>query len=182
MKILSSLFTGVVLLGLMGCNVLPEPQGDTVRYFTFGAVPASATSDGPTVRPVHLAGHLRNRAMAVRVGENEVIYLDDVHWAESLSDAVTQLLRARLASVNGNHLVSVQIQRLELVRFEGNAVQLAATYTILSPGDHAVAQRSVFTASPRTWDGKDYGVLVGQLKEAINELGDSIAAALDARK
>ena len=64
----------------------------------------------------------------------------------------------------------------ELVRFEGNSVQLAATYTLLA-ADGTVRHGS-FTASPRTWDGKDYGVLVGQIREAVNDLGDALAAAL----
>lgn len=179
MKISSSLTVCALLLGLAGCNVLPEQQADTVRYFTL-SLPVAAQNpavDPTTVRPVQLAGHLRNRAMAVRVAENEVSYLEDVRWAESLSDAITQLLRSRLYAVGGNNVVSVQIQRCELSRFENNAVQLVATYSVLAPGD-TVPKRVFFTASPRTWDGKNYGTLVGQLRDAVTELGDAIVAAL----
>ncbi len=183
MKTFLRLLAGTTLLGFAGCNVLPQPQADTVRYFTLStATPTSAPSEGTAVRPVQLAGHLRNRAMAVRVGENEVIYLDDVRWAESLGDAITQLLRTRLGSVGGGSVVSVQVQRCELVRFESNAVQLSATYSILSPGDGGLAKRGVFTASPRTWDGKDYGTLVSRLRDAVGELGEAIATALPEKK
>ena len=173
----------VALLGLAGCNLLPQPQVDMVRYFTLSSATATpAQSEGTTVQPVQLAGHLRNRAMAVRVAENEVIYLEDVRWAEPLADAVTQLLRVRLGPVAGNHVVNVQVQRCELVRNEGNAVQLAATYTILTPGGAAEPKRGVFSASPRAWDGKDYGALVGLLRESVGELGESIAGALSETK
>jgi hypothetical protein len=183
MKTFLRLVAFASLLGLVGCNVLPQQQVDTVRYFTLSSLGATpAPSEGTTVRPVQLAGHLRNRAMAVRVAENELIYLEEVRWAESLGDAVTQLLRSRLGSAGGNSVVTVQVQRCELVSFEGNSVQLAATYAILTPGENALPKRGVFTASPRTWNGKDYGVLVGQLRAAVGELGDVIAASLAEHK
>jgi uncharacterized lipoprotein YmbA len=165
---------------LFACN-LPQPQADTVRNFTLSApVAATPVHGAAQVRPVQLAGHLRGRQMAVRVAANEVVYLEDVRWAEPLDEAITQLLRARLGSVGGEATVTVQIQRCELVRSEGNRVQLAATWTIQSPaGDGAAAvQRGSFTAGPRTWDGKDYGALVGQIRDAVTELGDTLAAAV----
>ncbi|HKB56140.1 MAG TPA: ABC-type transport auxiliary lipoprotein family protein [Lacunisphaera sp.] len=168
-----------VLGFLSGCN-LPSPQADTVRHFTLSG-PASAppVANATQVRPVQLAGHLHGRAMAVRVAEQEVIYLEDVRWAEPLDEAITQLLRTRLGAVGSGATVTVQVQRCELVRFAGDSVQLAATYSILSAdGDKLAPQRGAFTASPRTWDGKDYGALVGQLRDAVGELGDAIAAAV----
>jgi uncharacterized lipoprotein YmbA len=172
-------FLAAGLCFLSACN-LPQPQADTVRHFTLsspmGVVPvANATM----VRPVQLSGHLRNRSMAVRIAASEVIYLEDVRWAEPLEEAITQLLRTRLGTVDGGASVAVQVQRCELVRSEGNSVQVAATYSIVpADSDKTAARRGVFTASPRTWDGKDYGALVGQLRDAIGELGDAIAAAV----
>lgn len=183
MKLFLPLFAGVFLLGLAGCNVLPQPQADTARYFTLSSPEvAPRSSQGTLVRPVQLAGHLRNRAMAVRVAENEVVYLDDVRWAESLGDAMTQLLRARLGPVEGNHVINVDVQRCELVRYEANLIQLVANYTILPAGEATTVQPGGFVASPRNWDGKDYGVLVGELRAAIAELGDAIATAAAEKK
>jgi uncharacterized lipoprotein YmbA len=171
------------LLAMAGCN-LPQPQADTVRDFTLDSPVEVVPVPNPTlVRPVQVAGHLHNRSLAVRVGPHEVTYLDDARWAESLDGAITQLLRARLSTVGGGATVSVQVQRFELVRSEGNSIQLAATYTIQpASGDHAAVHQGVFTSSPRTWDGKDYGAMVGQLHDAIAELGDTIAAALGEKK
>ena len=162
--------------------MLPLPQADTVRHFTLSSPAAMApVANAAQVRPVQLAGHLHNRAMAVRIAENEVIYLDEVRWAEPLEEAITQLLRARLGSVEGGASVTVQVQRCELERFAGNRVELAATYAI-TPTDGGAARRGAFSATPRTWDGKDYGALVGQLRDAIGELGDTLATAVAAQE
>lgn len=172
-------FVGLLLPVLWfstGCNLLPQPQADSLRHFTLsGPAGDDAVADAASVRPVQLAGHLRNRAMAVRVSENEVVYLDDVRWAEPLDEAITQLLRNRLRSVGGAAMVTVQVQRCELNRAEGNAVQLAATYTISLPGQPA--RNGSFAATPRTWNGKDHGALVGLLREAVTELAEAVAVA-----
>ncbi len=174
-----SLLLALGALLLSGCNLLPEPQADTVRFFTLGsaAVPAPVPG-GLVVRPVKLAGHLHGRDMVVRVAEHEVIYLEDVRWAAPLDSALTQLLRARLATVGGGATVTVEVQRFELVRSEGNSVQLVASYSLLpAGGDKDTAPQRSFRAAPRSWDGKDTGALVGLLADAANELGEAIAAA-----
>jgi len=164
--------SGVLLLA--SCN-LPTPQADTVRYFTLSdPTVATAVPDAPQIRPVRLAGHLRNRAMAVRVSENEIIYLEDVRWAEPLDEAITQALRHRLRQVHGGGFINVSVQRCELVRSEGNAVQLTATYSV-APLSGELTKTGAFTASPRNWDGKDYGNLVKLLHDAVAELAEVIA-------
>jgi uncharacterized lipoprotein YmbA len=168
-----------VLCLLAGCNILPEPQADATRHFTLsGPAEAGAVADAVQVRPVRLAGHLRNRSMAVRVSANEVVYLDDVRWAEPLDEAITQVLRNRLRQVAGGAAVVVQIQRCELVQSEGNSVQLAATYS-LTPAGGGDAKTAVFTATPRPWTGGDHGTLVGLIREAVEELAGAIATAAE---
>ena len=176
-SVAGSLLLALSSLLLSSCN-LPQPQADTVRYFTLGggAVAAAPVANATQVRPVQLAGHLQGRSMAVRVAEHEVVYLDDVHWAERLDAGLTKLLQARLGTVGGGATVTVEVSRFELVRSEGNSVQLVATYTLLPAGaGKDAAQRGVFTSSARTWDGKDPGVLVSQMREAAGELGEAIA-------
>lgn len=164
-------------LFLAACN-LPTPQEDTVRFFTLSApATGAAAAESVAVRPVRLAGHLRNRDMAVRVSENEIIYLEDVRWAEPLDEAITQLLRQRLRQVPGDAVVSVQVQRCELVRSAGNAVEVVATYAINPVTGEA--RTGAFTASARTWDGKDPATLVGLLRDGVNELAEAIAVAAE---
>lgn len=160
---------------LAACS-LPTPQADPVRHFTLsGPRDAAAVADAVSVRPVRLAGHLRSRAMAVRVSENEIVYLEDMRWAESLDEAITQILRNRLRQVGGGASVSVQVQRCELDRSAGDRVIVAATYTITSPKGEP--RPGVFTSTPRTWSGGDYAGLVGLLREAVGELAEAVATA-----
>lgn len=180
-----SLGLAVLSLGFAACSsVLPEAQVDAVRHFTLaGPTVTAAVPDGVRVQPVQVAGHLRNRAMAVRVAENEVIYLDEVAWAEPIADGITQTLRNRLAAISADAVVSVQIQRCELDRSAGNTVQVVATYTILTGGgDHPGEERGLFTASRRTWDGGDHGALVALLREAVVELSEQLVAKLPEKK
>ena len=175
----------LVSCGLLGaCNVLPLPQAETVRHFTLaGPTVAAAVIDGTRVQPVQVAGHLRSRTMTVHVAENEVIYLDDVVWAESLADGITQTLRNRLAAIPTDAVVSVHVQRCELDRSAGNSVQLVATYSITSGGkDGPVESRGLFTATSRIWDGKERGTLVALLREAVNELADRLVSKLPEKK
>ena len=165
---------------LVSCNLLPEQQPDPVRHFTLSApATAPAVADAVRVRSVQLAGHLRNRSLAVRVSENEVTYLDDARWAEPLDEALTQVLRNRLRSVSGGSVVTVQILRCEPDRTEGNSVQFAATFTVTPPS--GPARNGSFVATPRPWDGRDHGVLVGLLREAAGELADAVAVAAEAK-
>jgi uncharacterized lipoprotein YmbA len=173
----AGLLSSVLCLLAASCS-LPSPQEDTVRFFTLSTpVTGEPVADAVAVRPVRLAGHLRNRDMAVRVSDNEVVYLEDVRWAEPLDEAITQLLRQRLRQVPGDAIVTVQIQRCELVRSADNAVQIAASYSI-SAGT-APARASTFASSPRQWDGKDPSTLIGLLRDGINELADAIAQAVE---
>jgi len=166
-------------LVLAGCN-LPQPQVDLTRYFTLSGPSGPVVADGVRVRPVQVAGHLRTRALAVRVGASEIVYLDEVRWAEALDDGITLALRARLGGVSGDHAVSVQVQRCELDRAAANAVVVSATYTIHSGAAGGGDRRGNFTASPRTWDGRDPAALVADLRAGIDELAAAIAAAIPA--
>jgi ABC-type transport auxiliary lipoprotein component len=180
MKFLTRLAALSTLLALAGCNVLPVPQADAVRYFTLsGPVGEGALADAATLRPVQLAGHLRGRSMAVRVSENEVIYLDAVRWAEPLDEAIGNVLRRRLCRIPGRATVSVQVQRCELERGAGgNSVGFAASYTITSAGGEV--SLGSFKAAARTWDGVDHGMLVTLLRDAVNEFAGALASAVTA--
>lgn len=160
---------------LTSCSILPEPQADPVRHFTLsGPLGGTPAVDAPVVRPVRVAGHLRNRSLAVRVSENEVVYRADVRWAEPLDEAITQVLRNRLQPLGGGAVVNVQVQRCELVRSAGDQVQLAATYTIVPRSGES--RPGTFTATPRTWAGGEPGELVGLIQAVVSELADALAA------
>ena len=77
--------------------------------------------------------------------------------------------------MGGGAIVTVQIQRCEVVRNQDNVVQLTATYTIAPTNGEP--RPGAFVATPRKWEGKDYGALVGLLHEAVAELAETVAAA-----
>lgn len=170
-------------LALAACN-LPQPQADTTRHFTLSdPVMTAPVADAARVVPVQTPGYLHRREMAVRVADREVIFLEDVRWAESLDFAITQILRARLASIGGGAVVTVRVQRCELVRSAGNTVQLAASYTISGTANgKPYTKDGTFNATERKWEGQDYGKLVTLIHDAVAELGDAIAADLGAGK
>ena len=67
-RLMCSLLLAPCSLLLVSCNLLPQQQTDPVRHFTLsGPAGAPAVADAVRVRPVQLAGHLRNRSVAVRV-------------------------------------------------------------------------------------------------------------------
>lgn len=170
------------LLALAGCTLPIEPaRPDRTRYFTLSGPVTAAPAGGLKVQPVRLAGHLQTRGVAARVAENEIVYLEDARWAESLADGLTALLRARLAGAAAEGTVSVSVQRCELVRVAGDHAEFNASYTF-QPAGGGAARTGAFTATPRAWDGKDAGTLVGLLRAAADELGDAIAAAVGERK
>lgn len=175
-RICPVVLTAALALFAAGCSLLPEPQPDPTRYFTLSAPTGAVQPGGVDVRPVEIAGHLRQRAMAVRVADNEVTYREHVRWAEPLDAALTQLLQARLAGQSGEWTVRVQVERFEVQAHRDNTVQLTATYQ-LSPKAGGPVRRGSFAATPRAWDGRDPGALVALLREAALELGDAIAAA-----
>lgn len=169
-----------VLATLAGCGLptIEPAKVDAVRHFTLSAPATAAVAPGGLrLKPVELAGHLRGRELAVRVGANEVIYLENARWAEPLDQGIAGLLRARLAGVDVAGTVAVQVARCELVRTEGNTVQFSASWTLAFDDPQKPVQRGVFNAAPRTWDGRDPGALVALLRAAVEELGGTVAQA-----
>jgi ABC-type uncharacterized transport system auxiliary subunit len=167
----------LLVLALAGCNVPINPaESDAVRYFTLTA-PAAATTGGVRVASVRLAGHLQSRSLAVRVGADEVTYLDDARWAELPAEGMASRLRAALAGVAAEGTLRVEVNRCEAVRSAGNTVDFQAGYTFVPVAGGAAISGS-FSATPRKWDGRNAAALVGLYRQALDEFGADIAAAL----
>lgn len=175
---LASFLLLAALAGLGGCAAF-RPAKDPVRYFTlsFPAAALEAAGGGVDVRPVNVAGHLRSRSLAVRVSAHEVTYLDEARWAEPLDEALTQILRTRLAAPGRALSLSVQVQRCELVRAPSPQVEFAATYTVRDTRTGRVS-RGAFRATPRPWAGADQGELVALLRASADEFAEHLAGAL----
>ena len=101
---------------LTGCSLIPEPKADPTRYYvltTATAAPASAGGLGTLqLRPVEVAGYLRNPAMVVRRGEHEIEFRDVARWGEPLELGIARVLgeelRARGVPVSSTYTESVR--------------------------------------------------------------------------
>lgn len=195
----------VLLLGLAGCHLLPDPVSDPTRYYLLSGAASSsnATTGVPKgtlhvgVRAVELPLYLRNnRTMVVRSGKNEVHYQDYARWAEPLEQAVQRTVRDRLtasdrvASADASPF-SPEVKRdydviIRVLQCEGDqgsggrgTAQFSATYEIVDEHNAGnVVVRRTFVSQPVSWDGNDYGTLAAHLGDAVAALGDDVAANL----
>jgi uncharacterized lipoprotein YmbA len=178
-----------------GCS-LPAAQADATRYYvlTTAGTPAPAVPAGPhwrvALRPVDVPSYLRGKAMAVRVGGNEIQYADDYRWAESLEAGIGRVLRESLegrgeiahvvASTGEDHDfdISVRVLNCEGDRTTGVA-RFTAVVEIHAAGPGAARRaRDTFTLEVPGWDRRDYGQLAQKLSQAVDELGDRIVTLL----
>jgi hypothetical protein len=81
--------------------------------------------------------------------------------------------------MGGGASIVVNLLRCELVRSDGNRVELSATYTITPAAGSGEARNGTFTATPLIWNGSDHGTLVGLIRQQAEELADAVAAAIE---
>lgn len=185
-----SLSTVAFAVLLAGCNVLPEARPENARHFVLEAKPANAAAPAGApkigLRPVEVATYLRGKAMAIRVGENEVRYAHDAFWAEPLDAGIARVLRESLAAHATvlPYPFPAQLPRdydltVRVLSAEGdtNGVRFVAVIELLRVGDRPeVVVRKEFTAPAATW-GNDYGQLARGLSQAVIALADEVVAS-----
>ena len=188
-----------------GCS-LPQPQPDLTRYYVLtasaekpAAAPAPAVEKPWTIglRPIEAPPFLRNRAMIVRLGPNEVRFADESRWAEPVDVAVDRVLRetlearsdvARVVGVTVNseaprdYDVLVRIERCEGAR-DVHVARLVAAVEIYSVGENPVrvARDLVATEIPG-WNGHDFSDLAAKLSAAVDQLAAKIVAMLPEKR
>lgn len=196
----TGVIAGLMILTVAGCS-LPQAQPDLTRYFllnevTHEASVAEVVGEPPRIvlRPVIVPEYLRGRIMQVRVGDNELRYIDEARWAEPLEAGLTRVLRedlaqrpsrVRVVARGGDeheYDVAVNLRRCEGVLPAGLA-RLAARIEIFSEGvnPELVAQED-FTFDVPNWDGNDYGTLAKKLSEAADALAERIVTLLPPAK
>lgn len=192
---IASLVAGLGLLA--GCNILPEAVPDNTRHYILQNPPMASVGSGEAtvphvrlgLRSVEVPAYLREKAMAVRTGENELRFAADARWAEPLEAGITRVLREQLSA--GAHVVGYpfpgQLERqfdvtVRVLSAEGTSdgVRFVAVYELLRVGDRpevAVRREFRWSGRTRTWDG-DYGRLAADMSDAVAELAREIVAAL----
>lgn len=199
-----SVLAGAVAALAAGCSVLPETQPDRTRYYVLTSPAAPAGAEAATVagaeqplrvlvRPVVVPEFLRSRIVPVRIGANELRFIDEARWAEPLEAALTRVIADRLAQSAGVRVyerrgeahdfeVAVRVAHCEGVTPAG-VVRLAAHVEIYSADvDQRLVGMEDFAAEIPGWDGKDYGALARKVSEAANSLGGRIGELLINKK
>lgn len=180
LRLLSGAFS--VLLSA-GCTLLPEPRPDPTRYYVLTTQPAAAAPAGGSaavqLRPIEVAGYLRNRPMVVRRGASEIEFREHARWGEPLEQGIARGLSAELRARGVNVVpaaAGAAALTLRVQACEGGAdgtVLFRATWEI-SGGAAPVAGE--FSAQGLRWDGKSEGSLAAQLSVAVATLAEDIAA------
>jgi uncharacterized lipoprotein YmbA len=92
---------------LTGCSAF-KPVAVHERHFVLSPLPPDTTTPASRpattgaavgVGPVHVAGYLMPKALAVRRGPNEVRYSDTMLWAERLDKGAERVLTKNLAQL-----------------------------------------------------------------------------------
>ena len=128
--------------------------------------------------------------MQVRLTANEVAYVDEARWAETLEQGIGRVLRESLegrpeiAHVAANATqehdfdIAVRVLRCEGDREKGVA-RFSAAVEIYAAGPGGVRRgRDTFTTEVPGWDKQSYGQLAAKLSEAVDAFGDRIVALL----
>ncbi|MBA4137204.1 MAG: hypothetical protein C0518_07800 [Opitutus sp.] len=183
----------VAMMGLAGCNILPEPQPDNTRFYVLeSSAPAPASGAAAVrlgLRRVDVPAYLKSKAMVVRSGNNELRYPENARWAEPLDAGIARVLRDQLsakASVAA-YPFPAQVERdfdiaVQIIAAEGHddGVRFTALFELSRASDSAVVVRRTFTAPVVAWNG-DYSQLAAQLSVAVAGLANEILAAVPAK-
>lgn len=188
-----------LVLVTSGCSLLPEPKADPTKFFVLGPPLAAAgevarVAGAPVLvlRPIEVAGYLRNPPLVVRRGDHEIEFREYARWGEALEQGVARMLgaglRARGVAVEpaAGRLPAGPERQLtvRLLACEGTAdggVRFRATWEITRPGEASgVGVGGECRAEGLAWDGKNEAQLVARLSEAVAALAGEIATAAGA--
>jgi uncharacterized lipoprotein YmbA len=191
----------LLLAAAAGCS-LPQAQPDLTRYYVLtAAAPATAANAAPAepvgprvyLRAVTVPEYLRGKIMVVRLGQNEVRYVDDARWAEPLEPGLARVLREDLTARRTVQVVLratdehdfdavINVRHCEGV-LPARTGQLEARIELSTTGVEPkhVAQED-FAVEVAGWDGRDYAQLAGKLSEAVGALAERFAAVVPQKK
>jgi hypothetical protein len=173
-----------------GCSLLPAPKPDPTRFFVLAVEPgASAPARGVVaLRPVELAAYLRQPALVVRRGGNEVTFREAARWGEPLEQGVARVLgenlrRLGLVPANRGGDADAAILVVRVLAAEGTAsggVEFRAAWELTRRGAAPVSGE--FRAAGLTWDGRDEAGLAAGLSAAVAGLAAELAGQAPATR
>lgn len=172
-----------VALLCAGCSLLPEPRPDPTRFYvlTSRSTAAGATTSLATVqlRPVEVAGYLRNRAMVIRRGASEIEFREHARWGEPLEQGVARVLAAGLRA-RGIAVAApapgVPALAVRILACEGGAEGAVIFRAGWDLSGAAAPVSGEFSSDGLRWDGKSEESLASLLGEAVDALAREIAS------
>lgn len=193
------LLAGAAVLLLGGCSLLPQAQVDPTRFFVLSATApgaaAAPAARAPVVhlRPVELASYIKAKPIIVRRGDNEIEFREYARWGEPLELGIGRVLREDLLArgaagavlAAGLRATDMEYDYILVVRVlaceggAGGTVHFRAVWELATTGAAAkeVARGEVQPTDLR-WDGKNEGMLAGELSKAVALLAEDVATAL----
>ncbi|MFI5398264.1 MAG: membrane integrity-associated transporter subunit PqiC [Candidatus Binatia bacterium] len=195
-----SLVAAVTVTALLtaGCGSLLAPRPNRTRFYFLS--PAAEASDANKqasdvdltvgLGPLKLPDYLNRTQQAVRVGPNQIRFLEDDRWAEALDANVVRVLSQNLTARLGNVRVltlptflappRAYDVPLEILRFESTAsgdAELSARWGIKDgKTDTLLVTAETHLVEPATGSGAD--AAVAALSRALGHWSDEIGAAL----
>ena len=169
-----------------GCASVP------IRYYTLTApaVPGTNIASTPALPAeavgVHLPVQDNRLEMTVRVGTDELVPLDNEHWASPLADQIRDAVRIELrrelsespASASGQGAGAIRL-RIDVQRMDAELERytvLEATWTVGFTGSTVSGRTG--PCFFRSYDpiSAGYGGVVQGYRQEVKELSDDIAA------
>ena len=173
-----------------GCSLRPAPKPDPTRFFVLAVEPgASAPARGAVaLRPVELPAYLRQPALVVRRGANEVTFREAARWGEPLEQGFARVLgenlrRLGLVSANRGGDADAAILFVRVLAAEGTAsggVEFRAAWELTRRGAAPVSGE--FRAAGLKWDGRDEAGLAAGLSAAVAGLAAELAGHVPATR
>lgn len=192
----------LIALVMQSCVNL-KPRENETRFYVLGgqqlqAPASSATGAVIGLRRLQLASYLDTPHLVVRLGTNEVEFLDSHRWGESLSPAINRVLAGLMTADAGvrqvdvvpwstgtrhDYVVEIAVNKFEGTRLAqagptGMHAHLEAYWKVLDPDSNKVLKQGV---TVQTTEGPvllDYPNLVTGLEKTLDGLSADLVAAI----
>lgn len=186
------------LVALTGCSIFRPARGEEHYYLLsstgVGDSVVTRTRTALVVRllPVEVPDYLQTRDIAVRDGNNEIVFPPFHQWAEPLDAGIRRVLARDLQASSEIRevltdepspadanicVISIHIMVCEGSDINGQgAVLFKAAWSISKFGASAnPATRGVFSIPPSLWQPGNYAALAARISRAVAGLAETLA-------
>ncbi|MGH7940805.1 MAG: PqiC family protein [Limisphaerales bacterium] len=187
---------------LNGCFSLKPASGQQQYYLLTGGSSNHSSGHGGgvcvvRVLPVEAPDYLRTRDMAVRTGDNAMIFNAFHEWAEPLDNGIRRVMVEDLRGAPGIQNVltdepapanaKVYIVSIHILSCEGNtsngqsSVLFEAHWEISESETPTPQAQGIFSPQPNPWRRDDYSDLATQISRSVEILSRVLNKALQAQ-